>query len=112
MSGAKTFLAKKTGGYESSGAYSIEFKTKTEKPQSLGEYFFFCGLTRLEQLYTYNISTKATYGGASIVDYGNGLNYITLSTDIHTQHTGKPIRNPEDTTEAFVGFFDNFNPIQ
>ena len=125
-----------SGGFEFSGAYSIEVIAKKERStgftdlfrnlsaNSYGEHFFFPGLTRIEHQYTYNISSKVTFGGHSTVDYGNGLSYITMSAEIHPSYQGKPVRNPDVDTSSLSGAatsavgkvlfeaIDIFNPIK
>lgn len=117
-----------SGGFEFSGAFSVEFKRRKSggiAGKSLGEHFFYPGLSRMEHSYTFNISSKVTFGGTSAVDYGNGLSYITISADLYPHYEGKPVRNPDVSVTGFntasatsvlsgVGsdFADSLNPVR
>ncbi|WCL51429.1 hypothetical protein [Leptospira sp. GIMC2001] len=93
-----------SGGYAPTGNYSIEFIEKGDKTEtSMGEYFFLMGLTSLDQTYTYRMSTEATFGGTSVVDFGVGQSPISLQGMIWPFYEGTPISRP--ASSALGGSF-------
>ncbi|WP_061232461.1 hypothetical protein [Leptospira noguchii] len=107
MGSLATSVTRGTGGFEATGAFSLEFQmrqsTSGVSPVSFGEYFFLIGLSRLEHSYNYNISVTPTYGGAQVVDNGNSISNILLSGEIWQQYEGQPVRKPTSSFGSLSG---------
>ncbi len=94
-----------TGGYASSGSYSLEVFTRGEDGRAakrLGEHFFVVGPARYQRSFNYKISAKVTYEGASVNDFGEGIHNIQLSGIIGAYHNG-PVRSPSVIREKLFG---------
>jgi hypothetical protein len=72
---------------------------------TLGEYFLLVGLTAYKEQFRYRISIEPTFGGSSLVDYGNDNNVITLNGEMHIYSSGKPPSSGD--SGSLVGSFDD-----
>ena len=86
-----------TGAYSPSGAYSIEVLDRPEDPEdvptiSLGEHFFVIGPSRIVRGYSFLVSARPTFNGASVTDFGAGLGVLQVSGKIHAYHTGPVVQ--------------------
>ncbi len=94
-----------TGGYAPSGAYSLCVYSRSLDGglgKKLGEHFFVVGPARYHTSYHYKISAKATYQGASIADFGEGIHSIELAGKIGAYHAG-PVRTPSLARDKLFG---------
>ncbi|MDI7165967.1 hypothetical protein [Leptospira santarosai] len=107
MGSLATSVTRGTGGFEATGAFSLEFQKRLSNPGaieiSFGEYFFLLGLSRQEHSYNYNISVKPTFGGVQVVDNGNSICDISLSGEIWQQYEGPPVRKPTGAFGSLSG---------